>query len=147
MELGRLPGFLHPFIWSRLSGLMQFLTADQKQQHVNIFEKLLQIASDNATFLSEVITDDKSWIYGYEPETEQQSSPVETVMFYGNCIKMCEGFAPNYGNERTGCCITTTHHLMKIKLKGRHFDINKVVEAESQALLNTLRENDFQDAF
>jgi hypothetical protein len=30
--------------------------------------------SDDATFLSKVITGDESWIYGYDPETKQQSS-------------------------------------------------------------------------
>jgi hypothetical protein len=35
---------------------------------------------------------------------------------------------------------------LKIKLKGRHFDITEVIEAESQAVLNTLIEQDFQDA-
>jgi hypothetical protein len=36
---------------------------------------------------------------------------------------------------------------LKIKLNDRHFDIIKVTEAESQAVLNTLREHDFQNAF
>jgi hypothetical protein len=36
---------------------------------------------------------------------------------------------------------------LKIKLKGRHFDIIEVIKAESQAVLNTLSEQDFQDAF
>jgi hypothetical protein len=35
----------------------------------------------------------------------------------------------------------------KIKLKGHHFDTTNVIEAESQAVLNILREDDFQDAF
>jgi hypothetical protein len=35
---------------------------------------------------------------------------------------------------------------LKIKLKGCHFDIIEVIEAESQAMLNTLTEQDFQDA-
>jgi hypothetical protein len=26
-------------------------------------------------------------------------------------VKMCEDFTPNFGNKRTGCCITSTHHL------------------------------------
>jgi hypothetical protein len=34
-----------------------------------------------------------------------------TVMFYNNCVKMCEDFAQNFGDKRTGCCITTTHFL------------------------------------
>jgi hypothetical protein len=36
---------------------------------------------------------------------------------------------------------------MKIDLKGRHFDTTGVIEAESQVVLNTLTEYDFQDAF
>jgi histone-lysine N-methyltransferase SETMAR len=52
----------------------RILIAAQKQQHVNVCEKLHQIASDNATFLSRVITGDESCIYGYDPETMQQFS-------------------------------------------------------------------------
>jgi hypothetical protein len=33
------------------------------------------------------------------------------------------------------------------RLKGRHFDTIEVTEAESQAVLNILREHDFQDGF
>jgi hypothetical protein len=33
-----------------------------------------QILCDDATFLSRVITGGKNWIYGYDPETKQQSS-------------------------------------------------------------------------
>jgi hypothetical protein len=36
---------------------------------------------------------------------------------------------------------------VKIKLKECHFDTTEVNEAESQTVLNTLREHDFQDAF
>jgi hypothetical protein len=36
---------------------------------------------------------------------------------------------------------------LKIKLKGRHFETTEVIEAESQVVLNTLTEHDFQDAF
>jgi hypothetical protein len=32
-------------------------------------------------------------------------------------------------------------------LKGRHFVTTEVIEAELQAVLNTLTEHDFQDAF
>jgi hypothetical protein len=32
-------------------------------------------------------------------------------------------------------------------LKGSHFDTIEVMEAESQAVLDTLTEHDFQDAF
>jgi hypothetical protein len=36
---------------------------------------------------------------------------------------------------------------LKIKLKGSHFDRIEVIEAEWEAVLNTLTEHDFQDAF
>jgi hypothetical protein len=36
---------------------------------------------------------------------------------------------------------------LKIKLKGCHFDTIEMIEAESQAVLKTLTEHDFQDAF
>jgi hypothetical protein len=36
---------------------------------------------------------------------------------------------------------------LKIKLKCRRFDTIEVIEAESQEVLNTLTEHDFQDAF
>jgi hypothetical protein len=53
---------------------MRFLTADQKQQRVNICEELCEIASDDTTLLSRVITGDESWTYDYDPGTKQQSS-------------------------------------------------------------------------
>jgi hypothetical protein len=34
---------------------------------------------------------------------------------------------------------------LKINLKGHHFDAIEVIGAESQAVLNTLTEHDFQD--
>jgi hypothetical protein len=37
--------------------------------------------------------------------------------------------------------------LKKIRLKGGHFDIIDVIEAESQAVLNILTEHNYQDAF
>jgi hypothetical protein len=36
---------------------------------------------------------------------------------------------------------------LKIKLKGRHFDTVEMIETESQAVLSTLTEHGFQDAF
>jgi hypothetical protein len=36
---------------------------------------------------------------------------------------------------------------LKIKLKGSHFDTTEVIGAESQGMLNSLIERDFQDAF
>jgi hypothetical protein len=103
-------------------------------------------------------------------------------MFYGHCVKICEDFSPNLGDNMTDCCIMTPSHTlflsresftknnmtvftylpyssdlvpcyfslfpqMNIKLKGRHFDTTEVIETEPQAMLNTLTEHDFKDAF
>jgi hypothetical protein len=37
--------------------------------------------------------------------------------------------------------------LLKRKLKGSHVDTNEMIGAESHAVLNTLADHDFQDAF
>jgi hypothetical protein len=34
-----------------------------------------------------------------------------TVAFYDDCVEMCENFAPNFGDKKNGCCITTIHRL------------------------------------
>jgi hypothetical protein len=36
---------------------------------------------------------------------------------------------------------------MKLKLKGRRFDTNEEIQAESQRMLDTVTEKDFQKAF
>ena len=36
---------------------------------------------------------------------------------------------------------------LKMKLKGRRFQTLEEIQAQSQAVLNTLRENDFQECF
>jgi len=51
----------------------RILTAVQNQQRVNACTGLRQLASDDETFFSRVITGDESWVYGYDPETKQQS--------------------------------------------------------------------------
>jgi len=52
----------------------RLLTAEQIQHRVAICQELHQHAMDDPSFMSRVITGDESWVYGYDPETEQQSS-------------------------------------------------------------------------
>jgi hypothetical protein len=43
----------------------------------------------------------------------KQSIPHTAVTFYGDCVKMCEDFAPKFGGKRTGRCVTSTHlHIL-----------------------------------
>jgi hypothetical protein len=45
--------------------------------------------------------------------SRQAKQPVlhTTVTFCVDCMKMCEGLAPNFCDKRTGYCIMTTHRL------------------------------------
>jgi hypothetical protein len=86
---------------------------------------------------------------------------------------MCEDFAPNFRDKILAVAsrqfavsnffftpefftinnMTVVPHpscfslfpRLKIKLKGLHFDTTEVIEAESQAVMNTLTEHVFQD--
>jgi hypothetical protein len=89
---------------------------------------------------------------------------------------MKEELGPKFGNKKTGCCNTIMPSLtlpfspgnfvtknnmavvchrpyfslfirLKIKFKGHHFDTTEMIEAESQAVLNTFTKQDFEDAF
>jgi hypothetical protein len=50
------------------------LTNDQKQQCLNVCLELQEKANEGPTFISSIITGDKSWFYGYDPERKQRSS-------------------------------------------------------------------------
>jgi len=52
----------------------RLLTPEQKEHRVAICQELRQRAVDDPSFMSRVITGDESWVYGYNPETKQQSS-------------------------------------------------------------------------
>jgi hypothetical protein len=85
-------------------------------------------------------------------------------------VKMCQDFAPYFGDKRTGAAsrqCTVSHFLFHqgifyqnnttfvshppyfsvTRLKMKHSEITEVIEAESQAVLNSLTGHDFQDAF
>jgi hypothetical protein len=53
---------------------------------------------------------------------------------------------PPYSPDLAPCDFSLFRRL-KIKLKGCRFDTIEAIEAESQAVLNTLTELNFQDAF
>jgi len=54
------------------------LTQDQKNTRMTLCQELKNQIESNPNFLSKVITGDKSWCYGYEPETKQASSQWKT---------------------------------------------------------------------
>jgi len=47
---------------------------DQKVLRVSVCRELKQQARDDPSFISNITTGDETWVYGYDPETKQQSS-------------------------------------------------------------------------
>jgi hypothetical protein len=59
--------------------LPQLLTNDQKQQRIIAYLELQEKAIEDPSFISVIITGDKSWNYGYDPETKQQIIALEEL--------------------------------------------------------------------
>jgi histone-lysine N-methyltransferase SETMAR len=51
----------------------RLLSNNQKAFHISVCRELNQQDRDNPNFISSIITGDETWVYGYEPETKQQS--------------------------------------------------------------------------
>ncbi|GFT02829.1 protein GVQW3 [Trichonephila clavipes] len=56
----------------------RLLTEDQQFQRLATSSDLFQSESDDLEFMKLIITGDESWVYGYDPETKQQSSQWKT---------------------------------------------------------------------
>jgi len=52
----------------------RLLSDDQKALRVSVCRELKQQARGDSNFISNIITGDETWVYGYDPETKQQSS-------------------------------------------------------------------------
>ena len=52
----------------------RLLSEDQNAFDVSVCREFKQQARDDPNFISNIITGDETWVYGYDPETKQQSS-------------------------------------------------------------------------
>jgi hypothetical protein len=52
----------------------RLLNDDQKAHRVSVCTEFKQRATDDSNFISNIITGDKTWVYGYVSYTKQQSS-------------------------------------------------------------------------
>ena len=52
----------------------RLLTDDQREQRQTIARDLFEHSCEDVQILKNTVTDDASWVYGYDPETKQQSS-------------------------------------------------------------------------
>ena len=52
----------------------RLLTDDQREQRQTITRDLFERSCEDVQFLKITVIGDESWVYGYDPETKQQSS-------------------------------------------------------------------------
>ena len=53
----------------RVKFMLRLLTDDQKQNRVEVSQEVLASANGNENFLKTIATGDKTWVYGYDVET------------------------------------------------------------------------------
>jgi hypothetical protein len=51
---------------------------DQKEHRIAVCTELKEQAENDPNFISNIITGDETWVFGYDPETKQQSSVWKT---------------------------------------------------------------------
>ena len=56
----------------------RLLNNDKRDHRVQLCTELQEAVRHDPNFLSRVITGDESWVYGYDPETKQQSTQWKT---------------------------------------------------------------------
>ncbi|XP_033606072.1 uncharacterized protein LOC117282053 [Cryptotermes secundus] len=52
----------------------KLLSPEQQQLRLEVVQDMLECVNRDPEFLKTVITSDKSWVYGYDPETKVQAS-------------------------------------------------------------------------
>jgi histone-lysine N-methyltransferase SETMAR len=104
---------------------------------------VLQRLRENVRRLRPELWRQKNWLLHHD------NPPSHIFLFTRECLtknNMAVVIHPPYSPDLALCDFSLFPRL-KIKLKGRRFDTIDVIEAESQAVQNTLTEHDFQDAF
>ena len=56
----------------------RLLTPDQKDTRLTLSQEMMDRTAADPNFLPNIITGDETWVYGYDPETKQQSSQWKT---------------------------------------------------------------------
>jgi len=54
------------------------LSSDQKEYHISVCTELKEQAENDPNFISNIIIDDESWVFGYNAETKYQLSQRKT---------------------------------------------------------------------
>ena len=62
--------------------VLQLMTEDQQIYRADVIQENLEKIKNYPEMFKKVITSEKSWVYGYEPETKAQSSQWKTPEEY-----------------------------------------------------------------
>jgi hypothetical protein len=140
MQLGGSADVSRPFVWSRASGLMRFRAGYDTGTASNFLQILQKVRRRPCQWLDKrsgkrqwavhrksILTETKE---GERDEEQSQEHTHQflsfimnsswqanksilhtTVTFYGDWVKMCPDFVPNFGDKRTGSCITAAHRV------------------------------------
>ena len=98
----------------------KLLSGEQKQHRLQVAQELINRSENDADLLNSVITGDESWVYGYDPETKDQSSqwkspgsprPKKTRQSRSNVKTMMVVFF-----DSTGIVHQSTRNTIKVSL-------------------------------
>jgi hypothetical protein len=60
-------------IWhTAAESVPRVLSTDQKEYRIAVCTELKEQAENNPNFISTIFTDDKFWVFGYDPKMKQQ---------------------------------------------------------------------------
>jgi hypothetical protein len=82
--------------------LVRQLFMDESMNRTRAFELYARFRASLFLASRQLFTNNLSW-------QAKQSILHVVVTFYGDCMKICENFASNFGDKRTGSCSMTTH--------------------------------------
>jgi hypothetical protein len=119
----------------------ELVLADQSQFRILLW--LLQRLCENMRILRPELWWQKNWLLRHDNAPFHNSIFNRKFFMKSNMTVIPH---PHYSPDLAPCDFSLFPWL-KIKLKGHHSGTIKVIEAESQVVLNALPEHDFQAAF
>jgi hypothetical protein len=117
---------------------------EEQSQELVYFRILLYVLlqlRENVPRLRPELWPQRNWLLHHD------NTPSHTSFFTKEFFYQKQHDCLSHPSRLTWPTATSLFPRLQIKLKGRHFDTIEVIEAESQAVPNTLSEHDLQDEF
>ncbi|GFX99867.1 histone-lysine n-methyltransferase setmar-like protein [Trichonephila clavipes] len=113
----------------------KLLSDQQKNLRLEIAQDNLEMINSDENFLKKIITGDETWVYGYDPETKQQSSQWKF---------------PSEPRPKKACQSRSNIKSMLVVffiMRGHRFDNKQTVETNATNALKAISKTDFQECF